>query len=47
MTVVPLPAPPSPMPKPIPLRIAGVTWAGFAIMFLFFGMAGGWAALAP
>ena len=47
MTVVPLPAPPPPMPKPIPLRLAGVTWAGFTIMVLFFGAAGGWAALAP
>ncbi|MBP2442681.1 HlyD family type I secretion periplasmic adaptor subunit [Rhizobium leguminosarum] len=45
MKVVPLPvSPPAPPP---PLRLTGVTFAGFAIMFLFFGMAGGWATLAP
>src|SRR5262245_57550918 len=32
---------------PLPLNIKGVTRAGFAIMLLFFGAAGGWAALAP
>ena len=47
MTVVPLPAPPPSIPQPLPLRLAGVTWAGFTIMLLFFGAAGGWAALAP
>ncbi|WDZ81892.1 HlyD family type I secretion periplasmic adaptor subunit (plasmid) [Ensifer adhaerens] len=47
MTVVPLPAPPPAAPQPIPLRLAGITWAGFTIMVLFFGAAGGWAALAP
>lgn len=47
MTVVPLPvAPPSAL-EPVPLRLAGLKWTGFAIMFLFFGVAGGWAALAP
>jgi HlyD family type I secretion membrane fusion protein len=30
-----------------PLRIRGVTRAGFAVLFLFFGAFGGWAALAP
>lgn len=45
MKVVPLPV--SPPPAPVPLRLAGVTFTGFAIMFLFFGMAGGWATLAP
>ncbi|ESZ73877.1 hemolysin secretion protein D [Mesorhizobium sp. L103C105A0] len=29
------------------MRLAGVTSTGFAIMVLFFGVAGGWAALAP
>ena len=33
--------------EPAPLRLTGVTRTGFAIMFLFFGVAGGWAALAP
>ncbi|MDO3433339.1 HlyD family type I secretion periplasmic adaptor subunit [Rhizobium sp. CBN3] len=45
MKVVPLPV--SPPPAPVPLRLTGVTFTGFAIMFLFFGMAGGWATLAP
>lgn len=35
------------MPEPVPLRLAGVTCTGFAIMLMFFGVAGGWAALAP
>ncbi|MDX8434603.1 HlyD family type I secretion periplasmic adaptor subunit [Mesorhizobium abyssinicae] len=47
MTVLPLPvAPPSAL-EPVPLRLAGLKWTGFGIMFLFFGVAGGWAALAP
>ena len=29
------------------MRIKGVTRTGFAIIFIFFGVAGGWAALAP
>ena len=33
--------------EPAPLRLTGVTRTGFAIMFMFFGVAGGWAALAP
>ncbi|MBB4193533.1 HlyD family type I secretion membrane fusion protein [Rhizobium aethiopicum] len=45
MKVVPLPV--SPPPAPVPLRLTGLTFTGFAIMFLFFGMAGGWATLAP
>lgn len=45
MNVVPLPV--SPPAAPVPLRLTGVTFTGFAIMFLFFGMAGGWATLAP
>ncbi|WP_221964532.1 HlyD family type I secretion periplasmic adaptor subunit [Rhizobium laguerreae] len=45
MKVVPLPV--SPPAAPVPLRLTGVTFTGFAIMFLFFGMAGGWATLAP
>ncbi|MGG7533934.1 HlyD family type I secretion periplasmic adaptor subunit [Rhizobium sp. NLR8a] len=45
MKVVPLPV--SPPPEPVPLRLTGLTFTGFAIMFLFFGMAGGWATLAP
>jgi HlyD family type I secretion membrane fusion protein len=45
--IVPLPVPPPSMLEPEPLRLAGVTYAGFAIAFLFFGVAGGWAALAP
>ena len=47
MNVVPLPVPPPSLLEPEPLRLAGVTSTGFAIMFLFFGVAGGWAALAP
>ena len=47
MNVVPLPVAPPSLLEPQPLRIKGVTRTGFAIMFLFFGMAGGWAALAP
>ena len=46
MKVVPLPVSP-PATAPAPLRLAGVTFTGFALMFLFFGIAGGWAALAP
>ncbi|MGG7578161.1 HlyD family type I secretion periplasmic adaptor subunit [Rhizobium sp. Nf11,1] len=45
LKVVPLPV--SPSPAPVPLRLTGLTFTGFAIMFLFFGMAGGWATLAP
>ncbi|WP_192179695.1 HlyD family type I secretion periplasmic adaptor subunit [Mesorhizobium amorphae] len=45
--IVPLPVPPPSLPEPVPLRLTGVTCTGFAIMFLFFGVAGGWAALAP
>jgi HlyD family type I secretion membrane fusion protein len=44
LNVVPLSAPPAALE---PLRIKGVTRTGFAIVFLFFGVAGGWAALAP
>ncbi len=44
---MPLPVPPPSLPEPVPLRLTGVTCTGFAIMFLFFGVAGGWAALAP
>ncbi|RWX68365.1 HlyD family type I secretion periplasmic adaptor subunit, partial [Mesorhizobium sp. M4B.F.Ca.ET.089.01.1.1] len=47
MNVVPLPLPPPSRLEPVPLRLTGVTCTGFAIMFLFFGVAGGWAALAP
>ncbi|RWN55350.1 MAG: HlyD family type I secretion periplasmic adaptor subunit [Mesorhizobium sp.] len=47
MNVVPLPVPPPSVLEPVPLRLTGVTRTGFAIMFLFFGVAGGWAALAP
>ena len=47
MNVVPLPLPPPSLLEPVPLRLAGVTSTGFAIMFLFFGVVGGWAALAP
>jgi HlyD family type I secretion membrane fusion protein len=47
MNVVPLPVPPPSLLEPVPLRLSGVTSTGFAIMFLFFGVAGGWAALAP
>ena len=32
---------------PAPLLLTGVTRTGFAIMFMFFGVAGGWAASAP
>ncbi|CDX39962.1 Type I secretion membrane fusion protein, HlyD family [Mesorhizobium plurifarium] len=47
MKVVPLPVPPPSRLDPVPLRLAGVTLTGFAIMLLFFGVGGGWAALAP
>ena len=47
MNIVPLPTAPASVAAPMPLRLRGVTRAGFAIMFLFFGVAGGWAALAP
>lgn len=47
LNVVPLPVPPPSLLEPVPLRLTGVTCTGFAIMFLFFGVAGGWAALAP
>ncbi|AZO67167.1 MULTISPECIES: HlyD family type I secretion periplasmic adaptor subunit [unclassified Mesorhizobium] len=47
LNVVPLPVPPPSVLEPVPLRLTGVTCTGFAIMFLFFGVAGGWAALAP
>ncbi|RWQ67683.1 HlyD family type I secretion periplasmic adaptor subunit [Mesorhizobium sp.] len=47
LNVVPLPLPPPSLVEPAPLRLMGVTCTGFAIMFLFFGVAGGWAALAP
>lgn len=47
MNVVPLPVPPPSLMEPVPLHLAGVTCTGFAIMVLFFGVAGGWAALAP
>lgn len=47
LNVVPLPVSPSSPPEPMPLRIKGVKLAGTAIMLLFFGVAGGWAALAP
>jgi HlyD family type I secretion membrane fusion protein len=47
MNVVPLPVPPPSLLEPVPLRLTAVTYTGFAIMFLFFGVAGGWAALAP
>jgi HlyD family type I secretion membrane fusion protein len=47
MNVVPLPVPPPSRQEPVPLRLTAVTYTGFAIMFLFFGVAGGWAALAP
>ncbi|WP_457154647.1 HlyD family type I secretion periplasmic adaptor subunit [Mesorhizobium sp. P5_C1] len=47
LNVVPLPVPPPSLLEPLPLRLTGVTCTGFAIMFLFFGVAGGWAALAP
>ncbi|APO79539.1 HlyD family secretion protein (plasmid) [Rhizobium etli 8C-3] len=45
MKVVPFPV--SPPAAPVPLRLTGVTLTGFAIMFLFFGMAGGWTMIAP
>ncbi|MBB6411985.1 HlyD family type I secretion periplasmic adaptor subunit [Mesorhizobium sangaii] len=47
LNVVPLPVTPPALLEPLPLRLTGVTCTGFAIMFLFFGVAGGWAALAP
>ncbi|WP_095199278.1 HlyD family type I secretion periplasmic adaptor subunit [Mesorhizobium carmichaelinearum] len=47
MNIVPLPVPPPSLLEPVPLRLLGVTSTGFAILFLFFGVAGGWAALAP
>lgn len=47
LKVVPLPLAPPSLLEPQPLRLTGVTCTGFAIMFLFFGVAGGWAALAP
>ncbi|ESY71298.1 HlyD family type I secretion periplasmic adaptor subunit [Mesorhizobium sp. M0051] len=47
LNVVPLPVAPPSLLEPVPLRLAGVKFTGFAIMFLFFGVAGGWAALAP
>ncbi|TRC81742.1 HlyD family type I secretion periplasmic adaptor subunit [Mesorhizobium sp. WSM4307] len=47
LNVVPLPLPPPSLLEPVPLRLTGVTYTGFAILFLFFGVAGGWAALAP
>lgn len=47
MNVVPLPVPPPSLQEPVPLRLTAVQYTGFAIMFLFFGVAGGWAALAP
>ncbi|MBD9447303.1 HlyD family type I secretion periplasmic adaptor subunit [Rhizobium sp. RHZ01] len=45
--IIPLPGIQMPTPEHRPLRIKGVTYAGVAIMALFFGVAGGWAALAP
>src|SRR3954465_5609290 len=48
--LVALPTPPAPLapPPPLPsLNLRGVKLAGTAIMLLFFGVAGGWAALAP
>lgn len=47
MKVVPLPVPPPSRLDPVPLRLAGVTLTGFAIILLFFGVGGVWAALAP
>jgi HlyD family type I secretion membrane fusion protein len=47
LNVVPLPLPPPSLLQPVPLRLTGVTLTGYAILFLFFGVAGGWAALAP
>ncbi|RWA74568.1 HlyD family type I secretion periplasmic adaptor subunit [Mesorhizobium sp.] len=47
MNVVPLPLPPPSVLEPVPLRLGGVKLTGFAIMLLFFGVGGGWAALAP
>ncbi|TPI82668.1 HlyD family type I secretion periplasmic adaptor subunit [Mesorhizobium sp. B2-8-9] len=47
MNIVALPQPLPPPPTLQPLRLRAVTNAGFSIMFLFFGVAGGWAALAP
>lgn len=45
MNIVPLPVT-API-TPEPLRLRRVVLAGSAIMFTFFGVAGGWAALAP
>ncbi|WP_018860277.1 HlyD family type I secretion periplasmic adaptor subunit [Rhizobium sp. 42MFCr.1] len=45
--IIPLPGIQMPTSEHRPLRIKGVTYAGVAIMALFFGVAGGWAALAP
>ncbi|PZV38973.1 HlyD family type I secretion periplasmic adaptor subunit [Mesorhizobium kowhaii] len=47
LNVVPFPVPQPSLLEPAPLRLTGLTCTGFAIMFLFFGVAGGWAALAP
>ncbi|RUW00452.1 MULTISPECIES: HlyD family type I secretion periplasmic adaptor subunit [unclassified Mesorhizobium] len=47
MNVVPLPRPPASVLEPVPLRLGAVKLTGFAIMLLFFGLGGGWAALAP
>lgn len=47
LNVVPLPVASHSPAEPQPLRLAGVTRTGMAIMFMFFGVAGGWAALAP
>ncbi len=47
MNIVQLPVSPASVSAPTPLRLKSVTRTGFAIMFLFFGAAGGWAALAP
>src|SRR6478752_6634885 len=47
LNVVPLPVARPSRLEPAPLRLTGVTRAGFAILFMFFGVAGGWAALAP
>lgn len=46
MNIVTFPNAPA-TPAPAPLRIRRVVLAGSAIMFMFFGVAGGWAALAP
>ena len=47
MKIVSLPITPTSLLEPVPLRLKSVTRTGFAIMFMFFGVAGGWAALAP